>query len=157
MITQRLEGVRAADARLVLPFETRSRSRFKGRLENGEPVGVVMTRGRVLRGGDLLLADDGRVIEVGAAAESVSTARSADARLLARAAYHLGNRHVALELGAGWLRYAHDHVLDGMVGILGLELAVELMPFEPEAGAYGHLQVHGHALLAPGHPHSHGH
>lgn len=157
MISRRLEGMRAADARLVLPFETRSRSRFKARLDSGEPVGVVMTRGQVLRGGDLLLAEDGRVVEIGAAEELVSTARSADARLLARAAYHLGNRHVALELGPGWLRYAHDHVLDDMVIGLGLDLGVAQAPFEPEGGAYGHLQGGGGLLLTHGHSHPHGH
>jgi urease accessory protein len=62
MISRRLENTREPDTRLVLPFEMRSRSRFKARLESGEQVGVVITRGQVLRGGDLLLADDGRVV-----------------------------------------------------------------------------------------------
>jgi urease accessory protein len=147
MISRRLDNARVADTRLVLPFEMRSRSRFKARLENGEPVGVMITRGRVLRGGDLLLAEDGRVVEVAAAPETVTTARAEDARLLARAAYHLGNRHVALQIGALWLRYSHDHVLDDMVLGLGLQLTVEELPFEPEAGAYhSHEagQSHGH-------------
>ena len=140
MIRQRLEGTHSPDARLVLPFATRSRSRFKAYLDSGEPVGVMIARGQVLRGGDLLLAADGRVIAVAAAPELVTTARTRDARLLARAAFHLGNRHVALELGTRWLRYSHDHVLDAMLGGLGLRLTVEEQPFEPEAGAY-----HGHA------------
>jgi urease accessory protein len=147
MISRRLDNARVADTRLVLPFEMRSRSRFKARLENGEPVGVMITRGRVLRGGDLLLAEDGRVVEVAAAPETVTTARAEDARLLARAAYHLGNRHVALQIGALWLRYSHDHVLDDMVLGLGLQLTVEELPFEPEAGAYHSDeagQSHGH-------------
>lgn len=135
-ITQRLEGQRGADARLLLPFELRSRSRFRARLTDGEQVGVLLPRGQVLRDGDLLLAADGRVVEIKAAAETVSTARSTDARLLARAAYHLGNRHVALQIGSGWLRYGHDHVLDAMVRGLGVEVTVEQAPFEPEAGAY---------------------
>jgi urease accessory protein len=67
----------------------------------------------------------------------VSIARTDDALLLARAAYHLGNRHVALQIGPGWLRYLHDRVLDGMVRELGLTVAGEQAPFEPEAGAYG--------------------
>ena len=69
---------------------------------------------------------------------------------LLRAAYHLGNRHVALQIGAGWVRYQHDHVIDEMVKGLGLDVQVEDTPFEPEAGAYG-----GHAALM-GHAHPHG-
>jgi urease accessory protein len=162
-VTQRFEGTRPADAppadaRLVIPFETRSRSRFRGRLDTGEWVGVVLARGQVLRGGDFVLASDGRVIEIGAAPETVSTASSPDARLLARAAYHLGNRHVALELGPGWLRYGHDHVLDDMVVGLGLTLCVEEAPFEPEGGAYGQGQDGGrYTFLSRGHSHAHGH
>ncbi len=109
----------------------------------------MLPRGHVLRGGDCLRASDGRIIEIHAAAEAVSTARSDDAQLLARAAYHLGNRHMPLQVGAGWLRYRHDHVLDEMVKGLGLAVQTEQAPFEPESGAYhgGHhplLQLHGH-------------
>jgi len=139
------DAIHGAPLQLVLPFELRSRSRFRAQLSSGEEVGVVLARGQILRGGDRLLADDGRVVEVRAAPEWVSTLRAADACLLARVAYHLGNRHVALEIGAGWLRYGHDHVLDEMAQRLGVELKVEQAPFEPEAGAYH----------APGHSHSH--
>jgi urease accessory protein len=143
MITQRAAELRSADDRLVLPFDMRSRSRFRARLTSGEEVGVVMQRGQVLRDGDLLCADDGRIVEIGAAPESVSTLKSTDARCLARAAYHLGNRHVALQLGDGWLRYRHDHVLDDMARGLGLSVIVEEAPFEPEPGAYQG-SSHGH-------------
>ena len=135
-ISERLQQPRAPDARLVLPFEVRSRSRFRAQLSGGEQVGVILPRGQILRGGDQLLAPDGRVIEIAAAPETVSILRSADLRWLARAAYHLGNRHVALQIGEGWLRYSHDHVLDEMLQGLGLEVTVEQAPFEPEAGAY---------------------
>jgi urease accessory protein len=145
-ILERLTDARAAQLQLVLPFELRSRSRFRARLASGEEVGVQLTRGQILRGGDRLLTEDGRVVEVRAAPESVSTLRTPDARLLARAAYHLGNRHVALQVGDDWLRYGHDHVLDDMVRGLGVVVTVEQAPFEPEAGAY-----HG------GHEHSHEH
>lgn len=134
---------------LTLPFELRQRSRLRAKLDHGEDAALQLPRGSVLRGGDLLLTSDGRVVMVRAAAESVSTARTHDGTLLARAAYHLGNRHVPLELGDGFVRYAHDHVLDEMVRQLGLEVICEQTPFEPEAGAYGHAG-HGH-----GHPHSH--
>src|SRR5580692_1137202 len=149
-ISQRLQAPRAADARLLLPFELRSRSRFRAQLVGGEDVGVVLARGQILRGGDLLLADDGRVIEVAAANETVSTVHSTEPRALGRAAYHLGNRHVALQIGDGWLRY--DHVLDDMVRGLGLTVTIEQAPFEPEAGAY-----HADAEGSHGHAHSHHH
>jgi len=139
---------RPASGRLVLPFEVRSRSRFRARLQSGEAVGVQLPRGEILRGGDQLLASDGRVIEVAAADEEVSTVRGEDGAQLARAAYHLGNRHVPLQIGAGWIRYGHDHVLDDMVRGLGLAVNIEAAPFEPEAGAYP-----AHAGAA--HEHSH--
>jgi len=146
-VRQRLTSSPRATARLVLPFELRQKSRLRSRLASGEEVGLFLERGIVLRGGDLLQAEDGMVIEVVAALETVSTVRDADAMLLARAAYHLGNRHVPVQIGPGWLRYGHDHVLDDMVHGLGLRVIVEEAPFEPESGAYGHSHV----------PHSHGH
>ncbi len=145
-------GPSPAAERLVLPFELRQKSRLRARLASGAEVGLFLERGVVLRGGDLLLAEDGTVVEVVAALETVSTVKESDAARLARAAYHLGNRHVPVEIGAEWLRYGHDHVLDDMVRGLGLTVVVEQAPFEPEAGAYGHSHGHGH-----GHSHEHGH
>jgi urease accessory protein len=107
----------------------------------------------VLRGGDRLLADDGRVIEVHAAPETVSTVRTDDRLMLERACYHLGNRHVPLEIGPGWLRYQHDHVLDDMLAGFGLAVVVEHAPFEPEGGAYVSAS-NAHASHA--HSHHHG-
>jgi urease accessory protein len=118
-------------------------------------VAVIIERGQVLRGGDRLQADDGTVVEVRAAPETVSTARADDARQLLRAAYHLGNRHVALQLGESWLRYLHDHVLDQMLAGLGLRVWVEAAPFEPESGAYA--PAHGGHGHDQGHGHSHSH
>lgn len=134
---------------LTLPFELRQKSRLRARLESGEEVALKLPRGRVLRDGERLRSDDGRVVLVRAAPETVSTVRAADANSLARAAYHLGNRHIALQIGKGFLRYRHDHVLDDMLRALGLEVTVERAPFEPEGGAYGH----GHAS---DHEHEHG-
>ena len=143
-ITERLNADLPAQATLTLPFELRQKSRLRTRLDSGEEVGLFLPRGAVLRHGDRLRAADGRVVEVRAAPETVSTARTDDPLRLARAAYHLGNRHVALQLGPGWLRYLHDHVLDGMVRELGLEVICEQAPFEPEVGAYGGGHHHGH-------------
>jgi urease accessory protein len=130
--------------KLVLPFELRQRSRLRTRLASGAEVGLFLERGIVLRGGDLLLAEDGTVIEVVAALETVSTVADSDATRLARAGYHLGNRHVPVQIGTGWLRYGHDHVLDDMVSGMGLNVVIEQAPFEPEAGAYGHSHDHSH-------------
>jgi urease accessory protein len=136
---------------LTLPFEQRQKSRLRTRLDNNEEVGLLLPRGTVLRQGDLLRAENGLIIEIRAADEQVSTASSTDSLLLARACYHLGNRHVALQIGESWVRYLHDHVLDEMVTKLGLGLTTEQAPFEPEAGAYhGHTNKHAH-------PHSHQH
>ncbi|HNH36752.1 MAG TPA: urease accessory protein UreE [Rhodocyclaceae bacterium] len=137
-----------ATEKLVLPFEARCKSRLRTRLENGEEVGLFLERGRVLRPGDRLLARDGRIVEVGAAREALLEAASDDPLALARAAYHLGNRHVAVELQPGRLRFARDHVLGDMVRGLGLPVADVVAPFAPESGAYG-----GHG----GHAHPHGH
>lgn len=147
-ISQRLTAPRAIAAQLKLPFELRSKSRLRTTLSTGEEAGLLLERGTVLRGGDLLLADDGRVIEVVAAVELVSTVGAADPWALSRAAYHLGNRHVPLQVGTAWLRYLHDHVLDDMVRGLGMNVTVEEAPFEPEAGAYGaHSHVDSHPFV----------
>lgn len=167
-------GPGRSDVQLVLPFELRQRSRLLARLEDGEEIALTMPRGTVLRGGDRLQASDGRIVEVVAAAEQVSVVHSADARQLVRAAYHLGNRHVPVQIGTDSVRYLHDHVLDAMVRGLGLTVAAGLVPFEPEAGAYaqshahgdghGHEHTHAHATttgeghdLAAAHTHLHGH
>ena len=137
------------DGRLTLPIEQRVRSRLRARLDDGRDVGLFLPRGTLLRGGDRLGSDDGLVIEVVAAAETVSTIHCDNPTLLARAAYHLGNRHIPLQVEKGWLRYQHDHVLDDMLLQMGLALVVEQAPFEPEAGAY--------QQAAEGHHHSHNH
>jgi len=151
-ITQRLTEPRTPDVQLVLPYQLRTKSRLRTALPSGEEVGLILERGTVLRDGDCLLAEDGRVVQIVAAPETVSTVRSNDALALMRASYHLGNRHVALQIGAGWVRYQRDHVLDEMVRGLGLEVTVEEAPFEPEAGAYG---GHSHSILAPHGHHAH--
>jgi urease accessory protein len=141
-----------AAARLVLPFELRQRSRLLASLDSGEEVGLLMPRGTVLRGGDRLQSSDGRLVEVVAAPEELSIVRSADGRQLARAAYHLGNRHIAVQITADSIRYLKDHVLDDMLRGQGLQVTHEILPFEPEAGAYASSHSHGHD-----HGHSHGH
>jgi urease accessory protein len=122
---------------LVLPFELRQKSRLRTSLTSGEEVAIVLPRGQVLRGGDWVVASDGRVIEVMAQPEKVLHVQCATPTALLRAAYHLGNRHVPVQVGEGWLRIAADHVLEEMLKGLGATLTSLEAPFEPEAGAYG--------------------
>jgi urease accessory protein len=143
----------AAGEQLVLPFELRQKSRLRAMTAAGTELALLLPRGTVLRHGDRLRAANGLVIEVQAAAEAVTTARSDDAQLLARACYHLGNRHVPLQVGAGWLRYLADHVLDRMVAELGLAVTHEQAPFEPEAGAYHQHGYAGSGVLLRQHGH----
>ena len=120
--------------KLVLPFELRQKSRLRAKLDSGEEVALVLPRGRVLRGGDRVTAADGRELEIVAAPEKLLHIESEE---LARVAYHLGNRHVPLQVGPGFLRIAEDHVLEEMVRRLGARVSHVEAPFEPEAGAYG--------------------
>ena len=150
-VTERLEhhsesqnDVQAHET-LTLPFELRQKSRMRATLGNGEEVGLILDRGPVLRHGDYLRAEDGKIIAVHASAEAVSTVSSEDALLLARACYHLGNRHVPLQISPGMCRYQQDHVLDEMVESLGLSIKHEQAPFEPEAGAYHKGRNHSHS------------
>lgn len=131
-----------AQASLTLTFERRSKMRARIVLDDGGEAMLDLPRGRPLQDGDKVKADDGLVIQVHAASESLSVATSADPLLLARACYHLGNRHVALEIGPNRVAYLTDHVLDDLVRHLGLTLTLETAPFSPENGAYDHHQ-HG--------------
>src|SRR5436853_1948884 len=141
-IKAKLKVARAAykievKGRLELPFEQRQKSRFKAKLASGEEVGLMLPRGEILRGGDLVTASDGRIFEVVASPEAILNIEGENAKSLARIAYHLGNRHVPVEVGEGYLRIAEDHVLERMLEGLGAKLSHKTAPFEPEAGAYG--------------------
>ena len=129
---------------LRLPFESRQKSRLRTALVSGEEVALMLPRGEVLRGGDLVVASDCRIIEVAAQPEQVLNITCDSAEDLARAAYHLGNRHVPVEVGEGYLRIAADHVLEGMLEKLGAHTEALEAPFEPEAGAYGAGGMHQH-------------
>ena len=122
--------------RLRLAFDRRQKSRQRATLESGEEVAITLARGEVMRGGDLVVAGSGEVIEVVAEREEVMHVECADGAALARIAYHLGNRHVPVQVGERWLRFAADPVLAKMVEGLGGRLTTLDAPFEPEAGAY---------------------
>jgi urease accessory protein len=141
----------AATARLVLPYDARRKSRLLARLESGDEAGYMLPPGTVLRAGTKLAASDGTVIEIVAAVEPLLEVRASDARQLARAAYHVGNRHVPLEVGDGYVRLQRDHVLADMLIGLGCTVVEVDAPFDPEGGAY---PVHHHGANDPGHgPH----
>src|SRR5260221_6090715 len=119
IVQKRIPPQRGFDAELALPFELRQKSRLRTIVVGGEEIGLFLERGAVLRGGDFLQADDGRVVRVVAAEEDLYEVRCADPQMLARAAYHLGNRHAPVQVGGGWLRIAADAVLAGMLRGLG--------------------------------------
>ena len=145
-------------ATVELDWDARARSRIDATDSQGRRLGIFLPRGQVLRGGDALVAEDGSLVRVLAAPQPVLVVRHCPehGRLfdLLRAAYHLGNRHVSLELQADHLKLEPDPVLADM--LRGMHLIVEetQAAFEPEAGAYaaeGHAHGHGH-----GHDHGHG-
>ena len=152
-LTQRIDDIDASaatTASVTLPIDVRVKSRVKVTLNDGREAGLLLPRGLLLRGGDVLSTEDGteRVLVI-AADEGVSVVRCDDPFLLAKACYHLGNRHVPLQIMPGELRYHHDHVLDDMLRLLALEVKFAHLPFEPEAGAY--------ASETQGHHHHHHH
>ena len=125
---------------LSLAAEERTRSRHRFTTVDGTELQLILPRGTQLRDGDLLSTANGdALVRVLARPEPVLTVRTIDPEALVRAAYHLGNRHVALELGSGYLRLSPDSVLAEMLTQLGLKVIEEIAPFQPEAGAYaGH-------------------
>ena len=144
--------------RLELPFELRQKSRLKTKLASGEQVGVLLPRGEILRGGDLVTTSDGRVVEIVAQPENVLHIECETPTALARVAYHLGNRHVPVEVGDGYLHIIDDHVLERMLEGLRAKVTHAIAPFEPEAGAYasgGH--EHGAGKIHDHHHRDHDH
>jgi urease accessory protein len=143
-LTKKMNEKVPASTTLTLSWEMRIKSRLRVVLDNGSPAGLFLKRGEILRGGDRLGTDDGYIVEVVSAGEKVSTGYAGSAHLLCLACYHLGNRHIDLEIGDTFVRYLHDHVLDEMVTGLGLTVETGYFPFEPETGAYGG-HHHGHS------------
>jgi len=158
-LVEQLDATTPLDT-LSLPYDRRRHSRQRACLDDGEHIALMLPHGTVLREGDILRCEGGRLVRVRAAPEQVSRVTSKNLLQLTRAAYHLGNRHVPTQLGAGYLAYAHDHVLDDMVTRLGLSVTAVRTPFEPEPGAYGHSALHSHDQASPADgvaPHSHVH
>ena len=129
---------------LTLPLHSRIKSRLRVTLDNGEDAGLFLERGMTLQEGDVLCSEDNQLIQVKAAIETLSCVHCDDPHLLARACYHLGNRHVSIQISPNSVSYLHDHVLDDMLRGLGLTVDIIQAPFEPESGAYGGSATQGH-------------
>ncbi len=151
-----------------LDWDIRQKSRFDARLSDGRQLAVFLPRGSVVRGGDVLVTADGELVRVLAAPQPVLRITpcpdhpAADQAFdLMRAAYHLGNRHVPIELRADHLKIEPDHVLADMLRAMHLTVVEVSEGFEPEGGAYGghggHGHSHGHAHGGHDHGHDHDH
>lgn len=142
-LTKKIVGASTVDDKLVLPFDMRQKSRLRVVLTSGKEAALFLERGHILRGGDLLSTEEGYMVQVVAADEPVYQVTANSLRELTCAAYHLGNRHVPLQIGDGWLRLEQDYVLKDMLIGLGMHIEELHAPFEPEAGAYGGGHRHG--------------
>ena len=150
-------------ATIELDWDVRQKSRFDATDSSGRAIGVFLPRGSVVRGGDVLVLEDGSLVRVIAAKQAVlhisHCPQHGSAFDLTRAAYHLGNRHVPIELQPDHLKIEPDHVLADLLRAMHLIVREQNLAFEPEAGAYAaHHAAHGHAADG-GHAHgqSHGH
>ena len=133
----------------TLPFDAREKRRFKLQDDTGEPFLLDLVKATVLRDGDGLTLEDGGIIRVAEAPEPVIDTKGSDARQTARLAWHLGNRHLPVQiLPDGTIRLRADHVIEAMLVGLGAEVKTHDAPFSPEPGAYA---GHGHG----GHGHHH--
>lgn len=155
-IHRRLEqkAVVAVDDVVVLDHLEREKGRLKVLSGAGNELRIFLERGKTLQVGEILQSDCGRNFRVEAAGEPVIRAETDDWQLFARACYHLGNRHVKMQVGERWLRITPDHVLQEMLEQLGLKTSEETAPFVPESGAYsGGGHGHGHAHAHDDHHH----
>ena len=148
---------------IELDWDTRQKSRFEAADSSGRSIGVFLPRGTTVRGGDVLVVKDGSLVRVIAAPQPVlritHCTQHGTPFDLVRAAYHLGNRHVPIELQPDHLKIEPDHVLADMLGAMHLIVRAENSAFEPESGAYaagGHAHGHGHDH-GQAHDHEHGH
>ena len=151
-------------AAVQLDWDVRQKSRFDAVDSQGRTLGVFLPRGTVVRGGDVLVAEDGSMVRVEAAPQNVLVITPCSEHGspfdLTRAAYHLGNRHVQIELQADHLKIEPDHVLADMLRAMHLTVRETQAAFEPEGGAYaagGHGHGHGNEHHDHAHSHEHGH
>ena len=149
-------------ATVELDWDVRQKSRFAATDSQGRELAIFLPRGQAVRGGDVLVAEDGSMVRVIAAPQKVlkitACAEHGTAFDLMRAAYHLGNRHVPIELQPDHLKIEPDHVLADMLRSMHMKVVEADLPFEPEGGAYGgHVTNDGHSHHHHSHTHDHGH
>jgi urease accessory protein len=146
---------------VVLDFDDRHRRRMAMTGTRGLEFLLDLENAVALRGGDALVLDDGRLIEVVAAPEPLVEIRGADPHHLIRVAWHLGNRHLPTQIMPRGLRIRRDHVIEEMVKGLGARVIEIEAPFDPEGGAYAASAGHDHGHDEHGHDnhahHNHGH
>ncbi|WP_439135439.1 urease accessory protein UreE [Pseudomaricurvus sp.] len=130
------------DEVIVLTQEQRDKGRLKTTSTAGVEVRVFLERGKPLLVGEILKADCGKYVQVQGAVEPVTRAECDDWHTFSRACYHLGNRHVKLQVGDRWLQMTQDHVLEEMLILLGLTVEHVEAVFVPESGAYSHGHHH---------------
>jgi urease accessory protein len=143
---------------VVLEFDDRHRRRMAMTGTRGLAFLLDLPETVALRGGDALMLEDGRLVEVVAAPEPLIELRGVDPRQMVRLAWHLGNRHLPVQIAGKHLRIRRDHVIEQMVKGLGASVVEIEAPFDPEGGAYvsgGHDHAHGHDH-GHGHDHHHG-
>ncbi|PUE48024.1 urease accessory protein UreE [Limnohabitans sp. 2KL-1] len=146
---------------ITLDWDTRQKSRFDATDSSGRRLGVFLPRGTVVRGGDVLVAEDGSLVSVQAAPQDVlritACTEHGSPFDLTRAAYHLGNRHVPIELQPDHIKIEPDHVLADMLRAMHMTVVEVSEPFEPESGAYGDHGGHSHGSHGHSHDHDHAH
>ena len=149
----------AADT-VVLDFDDRHRRRMAMTGTRGLEFLLDLKNATALRGGDALVLEDGRLVEVVAAPEPLAEIRGSDPHHLIRVAWHLGNRHLPTQIMPKGLRIRRDHVIEAMVKGLGARVIEIEAPFDPEGGAYAehaHADAHAHGHTGHDHAHSHAH
>lgn len=150
-------GTRAIDASchtVTLDYISRTKGRLRVTTDAGTDAGIFLERGKVLAEGDVLESECGQLIKIICEKEAVTEAHCDDWQTFSRCCYHLGNRHVPLQVGDKWLRFKPDHVLQEMVELHGLTVESKEAAFSPESGAYS--GGHGHGSHSHGeHSHSH--
>jgi urease accessory protein len=130
--------------KLTLPYDLRRKTRQLVRLDDGEEIGLLLAPGTILKDGDILESAEGDRVRIAAAAEPILFITATEGEKLARAAYHLGNRHIPVEIGTGFLRLEADLVLKDMLKRLEVSVEERKEAFNPESGAYGGGHRHGH-------------
>nr|WP_315234892.1 urease accessory protein UreE [uncultured Limnohabitans sp.] len=145
---------------ITLDWDTRQKSRFDAVDSSQRQLGIFLPRGTVVRGGDVLVAEDGSLVRVEAAPQTVlritACTEHGSPFDLTRAAYHLGNRHVPIELKPDHLKIEPDHVLADMLRAMHMTVVQVTESFEPESGAYGDHGGHSHDQSDTSQPHTHG-